>query len=210
VLASGAPATIMDALVEFEAVERVLGQGDTKSSVLLRGGFQADLRLVEQDSRGAALQYFTGSKAHNIALRDRAIGRGLKLNEYGLFRVDDNTKIAGEDEAGVYTALGLAGIPPELREMHGESEAGAAGAVARPRDRADLVGDLHMHTTETDGKDDIRAMAEAARAEGHRYIAITDHSQALAMANGLDERRALEHARRIRAVDAEGLGVRLL
>jgi DNA polymerase (family 10) len=209
-LACGAPADLMDHFIEYPLVERVLGHGESKSSVRLRGGFQADLRLVAADSRGAAQQYFTGSKAHNIALRDRAIGRGLKLNEYGLFRVDDNTKIAGEDEAGVYEALGLAWIPPELREMHGEIEAAEARALPRLVDRADLVGDLHMHTTETDGKDDIRAMAEAARAEGHRYIAITDHSQALAMANGLDERRALEHAARIRAVDAEGVGIRLL
>jgi DNA polymerase (family 10) len=209
-LASGAPPDLMDHFIEYRLVERVLGHGESKSSVRLEGGFQADLRLVAADSRGAALQYFTGSKAHNIALRDRAIGRGLKLNEYGLFRVDDNAKIAGEDEDGVYEALGLAWVPPELRELHGEIEAAEARALPRLVDRADLVGDLHMHTTETDGKDDIRAMADAARAEGHRYIAITDHSQSLAMANGLDERRALEHARRIRAVDAEGIGVRLL
>jgi len=209
-LASGAPASLMDHLIEYQAVQRVLGHGDTKSSVLLTGGFQADLRLVAADSRGAALQYFTGSKPHNIALRDRAIGLGFKLNEYGLFRVQDDGKVAGEREEDVYQALGLDWVPPELREMRGEIEAAAAHALPRLIDRADLRGDLHMHTTETDGKDDLRTMADAARAAGYEYIAITDHSQALAMANGLDEGRAVAHAGRIRALDREGVGVRLL
>jgi DNA polymerase (family X) len=209
-LASGAPAALMDDLVDYRLVERVLGHGETRSSVRIAGGFQADLRLVSTDCRGAALQYFTGSKAHNIALRDRAIARGLKLNEYGLFRVDDETKIAGEREEDVYEALGLAWIPPELRELRGEIEAAEARTLPRLVARSDLRGDLHAHTTETDGKDDIRAMAEAARAAGLEYLAITDHSQSLAMANGLDETRARAHAARIRALDAEGVGVRLL
>jgi DNA polymerase (family X) len=218
-LASGADRSLMNDFVSYRLVERVLGQGDTKSSVLVRGGFQADLRVVPADSRGAALQYFTGSKAHNIALRDRAIERGFKLNEYGLFRVaaDDEpavgaeeVRVAGDTEEGIYEALGLAWIPPELREMRGEIEAAAAGTLPRLVDTGDLRGDLHMHTTETDGRDDIRAMAEAARARGLDYIAIADHSKAIAMANGLDERRALAHAARIRAVDAENLGVRVL
>jgi DNA polymerase (family X) len=209
-LASGAPAALMDAFVEYRLVERVLGHGGTKSSVLLQGGFQADLRLVAADSRGAALQYFTGSKAHNIALRDRAIGQGFKLNEYGLFRTSDDVRVAGEHEADIYAALGLDWIPPELREMRGELAAAGARALPRLIDLADLRGDLHMHSTETDGRDDVRTMAVAARDAGLQYIAITDHTQALAMANGLDERRALEHAARIRAIDAEGLGIRLL
>jgi DNA polymerase (family 10) len=209
-LASGAPASLMDEFTEYRLVERVLGHGDTKSSVLLTGGFQADLRLVAAESRGAALQYFTGSKAHNIALRDRAIGHGLKLNEYGLFRVADEVRVAGEREEEIYEALGLQWVPPELREMRGEIDAAEARALPRLVDVADLRGDLHMHTTETDGKDDIRAMAEAARTAGLEYVAITDHSQSLAMANGLDERRALEHAARIRAIDGEHLGIRLL
>jgi DNA polymerase (family 10) len=200
----------MDAFIEYPLVERVLGHGGTKSSVLLQGGFQADLRLVAPDSRGAALQYFTGSKAHNIALRDRAIGLGFKLNEYGLFRTADDSRVAGDREEDIYAALGLDWVPPELREMRGEIEAAEAHAVPRLIDRGDLRGDLHMHTTESDGKDDIRAMALAAREAGLDYIAITDHSQSLAMANGLDERRALAHAARVRAVDAEGIGIRLL
>jgi DNA polymerase (family 10) len=209
-LASGAPPSLMDDFVEYSLVERVLGHGETKSSILIRGGFQADLRLVAADSRGAALQYFTGSKAHNIALRDRAMGLGFKLNEYGLFRVESDERVAGENEEGIYTALGLEWIAPELRELRGEIEAAESRALPRLIDRADLRGDLHMHSTETDGKDDVRAMAAAACAAGLEYIAITDHSQSLAMANGLDERRALAHAARIRAIDAEGVGVRLL
>ena len=209
-LASGAPPGFMDQFVEYQRVERVLGHGDTKSSILLEGGFQADLRLVAADSRGAALQYFTGSKGHNIALRDRAIGRGFKLNEYGLFRTTDDVRVAGEREEEIYGALDLDWIPPELRELRGEIEAAEAHALPRLIERADLRGDLHSHTSETDGRDDIRTMAEAARAAGLEYLAITDHSQSLAMANGLDERRTADHASRIRAVDAERPGIRLL
>ncbi len=209
ILASGAPSTLMDGFVSFEQVERVLARGETKSSILLRGGFQADLRLVPLESRGAALQYFTGSKAHNIALRDRAIGLGLKLNEYGVFRTVDEARVAGETEEGVYEALGLQWTPPELREARGEIEAASVRRLPRLVDLGDLRGDLHMHTTETDGKDDVQAMAEAAREAGLEYVAITDHSQSLAMANGLDERRALAHAARIRAEDAQH-GVRVL
>ncbi len=209
-LATGAPPSLMDAFVEYDLVERVLGHGDTKSSILIQGGFQADLRLVAPESRGAAMQYFTGSKAHNIALRDRAIGLGLKLNEYGLFRTADDSRMASEREEDIYAALGLDFVPPELREMRGEIDAAHTHAIPRLIELADLRGDLHMHTTETDGKDEIRTMAEAARDAGLQYIAITDHSQSLAMANGLDERRAMAHAARIRAVDAEGIGIRLL
>lgn len=202
ILAAGAPVSLMEAFTEYRLVERVLAHGDTKSSVRLWGGFQADLRLVPRESLGAALQYFTGAKAHNIALRDRAIQRGLKLNEYGLYRVDDDTKIAGEDEAGIYAALGLAFVPPELRENRGEIEAAATATLPALLQVQDLQGDLHAHTTTTDGRDTIEAMARAAQAAGLRYLAITDHSQSLAMANGLDERRALEHARAIREVGA--------
>lgn len=209
ILATGAEAAIMDAFVEHRLVERVLGHGDTKSSVLVAGGFQADLRLVAPESRGAALQYFTGSKAHNIALRDRAIRQGLKLNEYGVFRVTDDVRVGGASEHDVYAALGLDWIPPELREDRGEIDAAERHALPRLIDLADLRGDLHTHTIETDGRDDLPAMAAAARDAGLEYLAITEHSQALAMANGLDETRALAHAARVRAADGEA-GVRLL
>lgn len=209
ILAAGAAPSLMDDFVGYRAVERVMARGATKSSVLLSGGFQADLRLVAAESRGAALQYFTGSKAHNIALRDRAIGRQMKLNEYGLFRIADDGRIAGEDEDAIYQALGLDWIPPELREGRGEIEAAAAHTLPRLIDRADLRGDLHAHTTESDGRDDLAALVEGAREAGLEYIAVTDHSKSLAMANGLDERRVLEQAAKIRAVDGTA-GVRLL
>ena len=210
VLASAADQSLMDDFIAYDLVERVLGQGETKSSVLLQGGLQADLRIVPADSRGAAMQYFTGSKAHNIALRDRAIGLGFKLNEYGLFTSSDNTRTAGSREEDVYEALGLAWIPPELREGRGEIEAAAERRLPALVGLSDLRGDLHMHTTASDGKDEVAAMAAAARRAGLEYIAITDHSKSLAMANGLDERRALEHARHIRAAEREVEGIRLL
>jgi DNA polymerase (family 10) len=200
----------MELLIQYPNVERVLGQGDTKSSVRLAGGYQADLRLVPPESRGAAMQYFTGSKAHNIVLRDRAIQRGFKLNEYGLFRVDDDVRVAGETEESIYETLGMAWIEPELREHRGEIDAAIERRLPRLVSAADIRGDLHMHTTATDGRDDLESMALAAQRLGYSYIAITEHSRALAMANGLDERRALEHAARIRALNGRFEGLTLL
>ena len=210
ILAAGAPQDLMDAFTGYSLVERVLARGETKSSVLLGGGVQADLRLVPRESAGAAQQYFTGSKAHNIVLRDRAIQRGLKLNEYGLFRVEDDRRIAGETEEGIYEALGLALVPPELRENRGEIAAAERHALPRLLTVSEIRGDLHMHTTATDGRAGIEAMAIAARAAGLEYIAITDHSRAIAMANGLDEARARAHARAIREVNARLEGIRVL
>lgn len=209
ILATGADASLMDAFIRFDRVERVLGHGETKSSILLRDGFQADLRLVDAESRGAAMQYFTGSKAHNIQLRDRALNRGLKLNEYGVFSHDDDRRIAGTTEEEIYEALGLTWVPPELREARGELEAAEARTLPSLLTGADLRGGIHMHTTETDGRDTLEAMVDAAADAGLEYIAITDHSQALAMANGLDERRCLAHAARIRALDGHR-GLRVL
>jgi DNA polymerase (family 10) len=210
ILAAGAPPSLRDVFINYRLVERVLGHGDTKSSVLLWGGFQADLRTVERNSLGAAMQYFTGSKAHNIELRDRAIRRGLKLNEYGLFKVDDDSKVAGETEESIYEALGLAVVPPELRENRGEFAAAEARTLPRLLQVQDLRGDLHMHTTATDGRADMETMALAARAAGLEYVAITDHSKALAMANGLDEARAIEHAREVRALNDRIEGITVL
>ncbi len=210
ILAVGGTSDLMEAFTSYRLVERILGRGETKASVLLYGGLQADLRLVPAESRGAALQYFTGSKAHNIALRDRALARDLTLNEYGLFAVATGNRVAGETEDGLYAALGLTVVPPELRENRGEIDAAAAGALPRLIEIGDLRGDLHAHTTETDGRDDIETMARAARDAGLEYLAITDHSQALAMANGLDERRALAHATRIRDVGRRVEGITLL
>jgi DNA polymerase (family 10) len=210
ILAVGGDPSLMDIFSTHPRVERILGRGDTKTSIRLQGGYQADLRLVPADSRGAAMQYFTGSKAHNIAVRDRAIQHGYKLNEYGLFRADSDERVAGTSEEEIYEALGMAWVDPALRENRGEIDAAVARALPRLLAVPDLMGDLHMHTTATDGRDEIEAMAAAAHRLGHRYIAITDHSQALAMANGLDERRALEHAARVRALNGRFEGLTLL
>ena len=210
ILAVGGEPVLMDMLLQHPRVERVLGHGDTKSSVRLHGGYQADLRLVPPDSRGAAMQYFTGSKAHNIVLRDRAVQRGLKLNEYGLYRVEDDSRIAGDSEESIYQALGLEWVAPELRENRGEIEAASRGALPRLITLEDVRGDLHMHTTATDGRDDLDSMAAAAQRLGHEYIAITDHSKAMAMSNGLNESRALEHAARVRALNGRYPGLTLL
>jgi DNA polymerase (family 10) len=210
ILATGSDPHVMSTFTMYKLVERILGQGDTKSSVRLWGGIQADLRLVPAESQGAAMQYFTGSKSHNIALRDRAMARGLKLNEYGLFRIADGSRVAGETEAGIYEALDLRDIAPELREGRGELEAAEGGALPTLVTLSDIRGDLHSHTTETDGRDDIEAMALAAREAGFSYLAITDHSKALAMANGLDEHRALLHAAKVRDIGERLEGITLL
>ncbi len=210
ILAVGGPRELMDVFVNHPKVERILGHGETKSSVRLRGGYQADLRLVPAESRGAAMQYFTGSKAHNVALRDRAIRLGYTLNEYGLVRKVDDVSVAGGDEEGIYRALGLEWVAPELREDRGEFDAATSKRLPRLVQASDIRGDLHMHTTASDGRDTIEAMAAAAHARGCQYIAITDHSKALAMANGLDERRALEHAARVRAMNGRFDGLTLL
>ena len=210
ILAVGGDASLMDVFASHPRVERILGHGDTKASVRLQGGYQADLRLVPVESRGAAMQYFTGSKAHNIIVRDRAVQRGLKLNEYGLFRVGDDSRLAGDTEEGIYEALDMAWVPPELREHRGEVEAALRHELPTLIAAADLRGDLHMHTTATDGRDDLETMAAAAQRVGHEYIAITDHSKALAMANGLDEHRALAHAAQVRALNGRFDGLTLL
>jgi DNA polymerase (family X) len=203
-----AASALMASLTSHPLVERVLAQGETKSSVLLRGGLQADVRVVPRESEGAALQYFTGSKAHNIALRDRALGRGLKLNEYGLFD-DKNRSIAGKTEASIYKALGLTPIPPELRENRGEIGAAEAKTLLALVERADLKGDLHSHTTASDGRADILTMAAAAKGAGLSYLAVTDHSHGLAMVQGLDEAGALAHAKAVREASRRG-GITLL
>jgi DNA polymerase (family 10) len=182
-------------------VARVLGQGDTKCSVVLASGLQVDVRVVPRESFGAALLYFTGSKAHNVALRQLAIKRKLKLNEYGLFR--GSRPIAGATEVEVYRALGLAEIPPELREDHGEIAAAAEGTLPRLVEGSALRGDLQTQTDWTDGKDSIEAMARAARDLGLEYIAITDHTVTLAMTGGCDEAKLRRQMHEIDRVDAK-------
>jgi DNA polymerase (family 10) len=175
-----------------------------------REGLQIDVRALEHESFGAAMQYFTGSKEHNVALRQRALRMGLTLNEYGLVRMDDNTRVAGETEEGVYQALGLDWIPPELRENRGEIELAEAHQIPQLVLQTDIRGDLHMHTTATDGRATLEEMAEAARALGYEYVAITDHSKALSMNFGLDERRVVDFAHTVRTINERGdLGIRI-
>jgi DNA polymerase (family X) len=200
-------ADVVSAAVEHVAglplIDKLIAKGQNKVSFTLRNNLQVDVRLLPRASYGAALQYFTGSKMHNVALRQRAIKRGLTLSEYALLRLEDNVIVAAASEAEIYEALEMEYIPPELRENCGEIEAAAARTLPRLITLEDIRGDLHMHTEATDGRDTIRAMAEAALARGLSYIAITDHSKNLAMTNGMDDARALEHVRRIREVDAE-------
>jgi len=187
----------------FPGIQNILAKGENKVSFQLGNGLQVDVRLLPAASYGAALQYFTGSKAHNVALRQRALKMGYTLSEWSLARLDDNSVVAAETEEEIYAALGMDWIPPELRENLGEIEAAAAHKLPVLIELGDIQGDVHMHTTATDGRNTIREMAEAGLARGYRYIAITDHSKNLAMTNGLDEKRALEHLRRIREVDKE-------
>jgi DNA polymerase (family 10) len=210
-LVTGPAATeALAAFTSYPRVEEVLARGENKASAKVgREGLQVDVRTLPPDTFGAAMQYFTGSKDHNVAIRTRAVKMGLKLSEYGLFRVADDARIAGETEEGIYRALGLAWIPPELRENTGEIEAAEQGRLPELVELAQIKGDLHMHTTETDGRATLEEMAEAARQRGYEYIAITDHSKALSMTNGLDEKRVVEFARRVRQMDGAGLGIRV-
>ncbi|MFZ0632099.1 MAG: DNA polymerase/3'-5' exonuclease PolX [Acidobacteriaceae bacterium] len=197
----------VSAAVEYVAnyppLHTLLAKGINKVSFRLRSGLQIDVRLLPEGSYGAALQYFTGSKMHNVSIRQRALRRGYTLSEYALARVEDGSFVAGATEEEIYAALGLDWIPPELRENNGEIEAAEAHRLPKLIEQSDIRGDVHMHTNVTDGKNTIREMAEAGLRHGYQYIAITDHSKNLAMTMGLDDERALEHMRHIREVDRE-------
>lgn len=199
---------VMDRFVSYPEVEEILAHGATKASVRLACKLQVDVRVVPEDSYGAALQYFTGSKAHNVTLRQLAQQRGLKLNEYGLFKGDRS--VAGVTEESVYAAVGLPWIPPELRENRGEFDAARAGRLPALVEVADLKGDLHAHTKATDGRNSMREMAEAARACGLEYLAITDHSRRLTMAKGLDPKRLFEQLEEIDRLNVTLNGITLL
>jgi DNA polymerase (family 10) len=210
-LVTGPQATaVLERFVAYPKVEEVLGRGENKASAKVgREGLQVDVRALPPESLGAAMQYFTGSKDHNVAIRTRAVKMGLKLSEYGLYRVEGEFKVAGETEAGIYEALGLRWIPPELRENCGEIEAAEEDRLPELVELKHIRGDLHMHTTETDGRATLEEMAEAGRAHGYEYIAITDHSKALAMANGLDEARAVAFAKQVREINRNGSAIRI-
>jgi DNA polymerase (family 10) len=195
-------AAIGQAFASLPEVREVIARGDTKVSVVLRAGIHADLRIVEPASWGAALHYFTGSRDHNIAVRRLAQRRGLKLNEYGIWD-EEGRRVGGADEREVFRAVGLAYIEPELRENRGELEAAAEGRLPRLVRLDEIRGDLHMHTKATDGKSSLEEMVRAAAAIGYEYLAITDHSRALAMARGLDPARLAEQGRAIEALNEE-------
>jgi len=199
-------AAAVEYVAAFPGIRDIIAKGGNKVSFHLADGLQVDVRLLPAASYGAALQYFTGSKAHNVSLRQRALKMGYTLSEWALARLDDNSVVAAATEEEIYAALGMDWMPPEMRENLGEIEAAARHALPRLIEKADLRGDVHMHTHATDGHNSIREMAEAALACGFDYIAITDHSKNLAMTNGLDDQRALEHVRRIREVDDQMAG----
>ena len=210
VVGTRTPEPVMAAVVALPQVDRVLSRGSTLASVLLGvSGVQCDVRAVEPESYGAALQYFTGSKDHNVQLREMAVRRGLRINEYGVFRVEDDRKVGGRIEEEVYHALDLSWIPPEIREAQGEIELAQRGALPRLIELSDVRGDLHMHSTWSDGDDTAEAMAQAAKARGYEYIAITDHSRSLRFAGGVSVDDLREHAIEIRKM-SDRVGLRIL
>ncbi|MDO9313564.1 MAG: DNA polymerase/3'-5' exonuclease PolX [Burkholderiaceae bacterium] len=201
-------APVIDRFVHGEDVRQILSHGSTRASVVLRNGLQVDLRAVERASFGAAWLYFTGSKAHNIALRRLAQRQGLKINEYGVFRGGE--RVAGDSEESVYRAVGLRFIEPELRENQGEIEASRQGRLPVPLQLADLRGDLHVHTRESDGHDALEAMVKAAREHGLDYLAVTEHSRRLAVGRGLDPARLARQIDRIDRFNETSTGFTVL
>ena len=203
----------VDALAEhiltFPGIDQKLAHGENKVSFTVREGLQVDVRLLKKENFGAALLYFTGSKEHNVRLRGRANDMGWTLNEYQMATLKGEKHVAGRTEEELYAKLKLEFVPPELRENAGEIEAAELHKLPQLVQRSDVVGDLQMHTTASDGKNSIEEMALAAKALGHKYIAITDHSKAVTVANGLDEKRAVEHIKKLREADQSGLGIRV-
>src|SRR5579863_8444639 len=194
-------------VAQYPPLMDVIASGDNKISFHVRSGMQVDVRLLPPESFGAAMQYFTGSKAHNVALRQRALKMGYTLNEYSLAMLDGGTPVAGKTEEEIYAKLKLDYIPPEMRENLGEIDLAQNHSLPQLITQADLKGDVHMHTVETDGKNTIEEMAEAAKARGYEYMAITDHSKNLAFANGLDDKRAIAHIARIREAGTKMDGI---
>jgi DNA polymerase (family X) len=201
---------LLDRIVTFPGITEVLAKGGNKVSFKLRGGMQVDVRTLKPESFGAALQYFTGSKTHNVSLRQRALKMGYTLSEYALTRISDGGHVASATEEEVYAALKLDYIAPELRENQGEIEAADKHRLPKLIELGDIRGDVHMHTVETDGRCTIEEMIGAARERGYEYMAITDHSKNLAFANGLDDQRAAQHVAKIRKADQQGGGIKVL
>jgi DNA polymerase (family 10) len=194
--------------MRYDEVADVVAKGPTRSTVVLKAGIQVDLRVVPEESYGAALHYFTGSKAHNIAVRKLGQAKGLKINEYGVFR--GTKRIAGREEADIFAAVGLPYIEPELREDRGEIQAAFAGKLPKLVRLEDVRGDLHLHTTASDGKNSLGEMAQAAKAAGYEYIAITEHTRHATIARGLDEKRLARQLEEIDRLNEDLEGIRLL
>lgn len=204
------PDKVMEVFVKLPQAGRVLMHGPTKSSIITDDGIQVDLRVVEEDSYGAALQYFTGSKQHNIKLREMALRAGLKINEYGVFQEPGEKKIGGKREEDVYKALKMPFIPAELREDTGEIEAALEGRLPDLVALEDIKGDLHVHTKWSDGSHDLETMVQGAKKRGYQYIAITDHTKGLGVAHGLDEKRLAEEIKAIDEANKKLTGFRIL
>ncbi len=196
-------------VAKYPPLMDVIASGDNKISFHVRSGMQVDVRLLPPESFGAAMQYFTGSKAHNVSLRQRALKMGYTLNEYSLATLEGEKPVAGKTEEEIYAKLKLDYIPPEMRENLGEIDLAQNHSLPQLITQNDLQGDVHMHTVETDGKNTISEMAEAAKARGYKYMAITDHSKNLAFANGLDDKRAVEHIQRIRDANKQIDGIKI-
>ena len=209
-ITSTKPAKVMAVFTALPQVAEVLLQGETKATIRHREGIQVDLRVVEPDCFGAALQYFTGSKAHNIRVRELAVRKGLKVSEYGIFNEATGTRIAGATEEEVYTAIGLPYIPPELREDAGEIEAAIEGRLPELLTLSDLRGDLHTHTNWTDGHHPLEALIEAAQRRGYEYIIISDHSRSATVAGGLSEEKLLDQISQVRALSKKYTKIRIL
>ncbi len=201
---------IAEYILKFPGIDQTLAHGENKVSFTLEDGLQVDVRLLEKENFGAALLYFTGSKEHNVALRGRANDMGYTLNEYQLATLKGEKHVAGRTEEEIYGKLKMQYVPPELRENTGEIAVAEKHKLPKLIELRDIKGDLQMHTTASDGKNSIEEMAEAARELGHEYIAITDHSKAVTVANGLDEKRMAAHIKKLRAADEKGLGIRVL
>ncbi len=207
---SQSPGDVMNVFSHMPFVREVLMKGPTKSSVIIDEGIQVDIRVVEEESFGSALSYFTGSKAHNIRLREIALRSGLKVNEYGIFREKDGEKLGGRSEEDIYNVLGLQYIPPEIREDTGEIEAASSGSLPDLIERKDLKGDLHVHSSWSDGNHELEELIGISVEKGYKYIAITDHSKGLGIAGGLDEKKIIEQKRKIDALNKKIKGFRLL
>jgi len=201
---------VMDRFTTYGDVAEVISEGETKSSVRLKCGLRVDVRVLEEESYGAALHYFTGSKAHNVAIRERAKDLGLKVSEYGVFRAKDEKRLSGANEEDVFKAVGLPFIPPELREDRGEIQAAEKGKLPKLIELGDIRGDLQMHTSATDGKNTIAEMAQKAKEMGYAYLAITDHSKAVRVAGGLDEKRLAKHLQEVEKAGGKIPGIRIL